>query len=699
MTVNLLKSTFSRGELSPKAYSRVDLELYEGGAEIVRNFYNVIHGGLRRRSGTRFGGYMKDVEGGVRFIPFVFNSTGQAYVLEFGDRYVRFWRDGGQLQDDDDLGPYECATDYLEEDVDAIQFAQTGDTLLLAHGSYLPQRLVRYGDTDWRMSDVPFVDGPYLNTNDTDTTADSSADLVEGTSTTVVFSAITGVNDDAGFTAADLGRMIRLKPSGVLWCYGVITAVASSTSITVSWLRVGSGASGGDDTTTSGVGHVATKTWRLGAFSDETGYPSCVAFYEGRSIWARTAYQPRTLFLSRSNLPYDFAPSRGDGTTTAENGFYPTILAGLVDTILWLVESTKLLIGTSSGIRTLAASDLSAALSNTNVSQKLEIYAGASAVAPIQAQEVVIYPERYGKQLRNVYFSYEQNSLIAPSFTSLSDHLFTDGIVGFDYQQVPEGIIWVRTAEGELRAVTYNREEKILGFSRHDFGVTASGEEPIVKQSAVIPGTGRDELWLCIERTIDGTLVRTMEILDETFEDQDQADAFFVDCGLTYDGDPTSTVSGLEHLAGEEVAILADGAVLPRATVSALGRIDTLPSSTVASVISVGLPQIAEAKLLRLPHQQKDGIVLGRRQRVVEATVEVLRTGGLKVGIENGIIEYIRFREGGELMDAPPPLADGPYKKKINDSWRGGGQVYFYSDDPLPVFIRSVLVALDTEGE
>jgi hypothetical protein len=695
MAVHLLKSTFSRGELSPKTYSRVDLELYEGGAEIVRNLYNVIHGGVRRRSGTRFAGYAREVDDVIRFIPFVFNSTGQAYVLEFGDQYVRFWRDGGQLVDDDG-DPYEISCDYLPDAIEAIQFAQTGDTMFLSHNEYFPQRLVRNDDTDWAISDVPFVDGPYLPINDTDTTATPGAALIEGNSVTVTFSSTVGVNGGNGLSASDVGRMFRCRGSSK-WTYGTITAVSSSTVMSVKWIRVGAGASSGDDVTTGGTA-AATKSWRLGSFSDTTGYPGCVAFFEGRLVWARTISEPRTVFFSRSNLPYDYAPSNGDGTATAEHGFSPTILAGLVDQIFWLSESTKLLVGTSSGIRTIAASDNSNALSASNIAQKLEIYAGAAETLPIQAQEVTIYPERYGKSLRNIYFSFEQNSLIAPLFTELSDHLFVDGIKEVSYQQVPEGVIWVLTAAGEIRAITYNREEKIIGFSRHDLGVTVSGEGAVVETQTVIPGTTRDELWLCVERTIDGSLVRTVEVLEAPFEAQAQEDAFFVDCGLTYDGEPTNVITGLSHLAGETVSILADGAVLPTAMVSSSGNL-TLPNNTIASKVQIGLTQMCELKLLRFPHQQKDGSILGRKQKAVNAITEVLRTGGLQVGIFGTEQEYIRFRYPADLMDSPPPLADGPYKNVVRDSWENGGQVYFKSTDPLPAFIRSVLVTLDTEGD
>lgn len=685
MTVHLLKSTFSRGELSPKAYSRVDLELYAGGAALCKNFINLIHGGLRRRSGTRFVGKTKYSDKKVRFIPFVFNSTGQSYVLEFGHLYVRFWSDYGQVVSG--LSPVEVVTPYTENDIGGLQFAQTGDTLFLAHKNFAPRKLVRSSHTSWTLSSVAFVDGPYMPINDTQATFTSSADLVVGNTTTITLSDATAVNGGAGFQSTDVGRWVRMR-GGSRWVAGVIASRSSTTSITVTWKRVGAGTTSGDDTNTGGTGS-ATRSWRLGSFSGTTGYPGCVSFYEGRLSWGRTDSEPRMVFFSRSGLPFDYAPSHGDSTVTADLGFAVSILAGLTDEILWLVEATKLQIGTAAGIRTISASDSSQALSSTNISQKLEVRAGASRALPTNAQDVTIYCERFGRALRNLYFSFEQNSLIAPTFSELSDHLFLDGVDEITFQQVPEAIIWAKTATGKLRGVTYNREEKVIGFHQHDI---ASGN---VKTMAVIPGSTRDELWLCVERTIDGSVVKYVEVLEKPFEDDAAEDAFFVDCGLTYEGSPASTISGLDHLEGMQVAILADGAVLPKVTVHA-GSI-LLPNGVFASKVHIGLPLVAEAQLLRSPYQQQDGVILGRKQRVVKAHVEVIRSGGVKVGVRGRSTEEIKFRTSSDPMGQPVPLADGTYNRPLEDSWDSGGQVYIRAEDPLPALIRSVLVTLDTE--
>jgi hypothetical protein len=685
MTVHLLKSTFSRGELSKKAYSRVDLELYAGGAALLKNFINVIHGGARRRPGTRFAGSVKFADKNVRFIPFVFNSTGQAYVLEFGDFYVRFWTAGGRLEVAET--PVEVVTPYAHTDVAALQFAQTGDTLFLAHEDYHPRQLIRSSHTSWSIEAVPFVDGPYFPLNDTQETLTSDGNLDEGVTTTLTLSNVSAVNNGAGFQATDVGRFVRMRGASK-WVHGVISVVTDTTHVDVTWLRVGAGTTAGDDVTTGGAGS-ATKSWRLGAFSATTGYPSSVSFFEGRLVWGRTNTLPRTSFYSRSGLPYDHAPSHGDSTVTADLGFTVNILGR--DEILWMVERSRLQIGTASGIRTVGASDGQSALAPDNVSQRLEVNVGASSTLPVDAQDVTVYTDKFGRSLHNLYYSFEQNSLVGPSFSELSDHLLLAGVKELAFQQVPEPILWARDDNGSLFGVTYNRDQKVIGFHQHDI---AGG---IVKTFTTIPGATQDEIWLCIERTINGNTVRYVEVIDPVFEEQNAADAFFVDCGLTYSGAPANSVSGLGHLEGKEVAILADGAVMPRRTVVS-GSI-SLANDVLASKIHVGLPQTAEIELLRPPHQQRDGVILGRKQRVVRAIVEVIRSGGLRVGIRDGETEDLRERHPSDLMDEPPPLADGSYDIPIESAWDDEGQVYIVSDVPLPAFVRSVLVVLDTEGE
>lgn len=154
-----IQAIFTRGELTPTLHSRVDLEYFKMAYKYGENFVLARHGGLQNRPGTKFIGEVKDQAKTVRLVRFRFSRT-QVYVLEFGDLYVRFWADDGQVLD---LGlPYEVATTYTEAELPDLQFAQSNDVIYIAHRSHAPAKLQRFSETNWTLSDVVFIDGPYL---------------------------------------------------------------------------------------------------------------------------------------------------------------------------------------------------------------------------------------------------------------------------------------------------------------------------------------------------------------------------------------------------------------------------------------------------------------------------------------------------------------------------------------------------------
>lgn len=167
MTVYPIQATFSRGELSPALHGRVDIDHYRMGLARCENFYVLKQGGLRRRSGTVFVAEVKDSNDACRLFPFAFSET-QAYAIEHGDRYCRFFALGGQVQSGGN--PYEIASPYALADIGSIDHTQSADVLYMAHGAYAPRELRRAAETNWSFTAFAFEDGPYLDENGTSTT-------------------------------------------------------------------------------------------------------------------------------------------------------------------------------------------------------------------------------------------------------------------------------------------------------------------------------------------------------------------------------------------------------------------------------------------------------------------------------------------------------------------------------------------------
>jgi hypothetical protein len=100
MPITTAKVSFVAGEVSPALWARSDLGKYAGGAATMRNGFPSVRGGYYSRAGTKFCGQAKQVASAAsvppRLLPFQF-QIGQAYVIEFGDRYARFIANGAYI--------------------------------------------------------------------------------------------------------------------------------------------------------------------------------------------------------------------------------------------------------------------------------------------------------------------------------------------------------------------------------------------------------------------------------------------------------------------------------------------------------------------------------------------------------------------------------------------------------------------------
>ncbi|MFN0101168.1 MAG: hypothetical protein ACKV2U_03645, partial [Bryobacteraceae bacterium] len=315
---NPIQASFAKGEISPLLYGRVDLAQYAVGAKGVLNAIVRLQGPLTRRSGTRHVAEVKTSSLATRLVPFEFSTT-QAYILELGNLYARFYKAEGRIETAGT--PTELTTTYLTADLFQLKFAQSADVLYIAHPTYPPRKLTRTSHTAWTIDNIVFTDGPYYDTNTTATTL-----TLGGTtgSVSVTASAITGINGGAGFATTDVGRLIRWKDPANNWTWLTITAWTSTTVVTATISGPNASAA------------TATVNWRLGAFSATTGYPGSVTFHEERLWWAGTTDRPQTVWASKSGDFENMAPTGVTGTVADDSAIDFTLAANQVNVIRWL---------------------------------------------------------------------------------------------------------------------------------------------------------------------------------------------------------------------------------------------------------------------------------------------------------------------------------------------------------------------------
>ncbi len=828
MRASPAQTNFGTGEISPLLSGRVDLDRYKSALETCKNYLPTVQGGLIRRPGTYYVAPVKDSTRSTRLMPFEFSTT-QAYVLEFGHEYIRFYKDNGPVLeaaktitavtnanpavvtsashgfangDDVEIAAvvgmtqingrrftvagvtantfqltginstsygtytsggtasrvYTVVSPYASTQVFDLKFTQSGDVIYVTHPLYNPRKITRTAHTAWTVTSIDFLDGPYLNQNTTSFGAVPSASTLTPAATT---GATTITASSALWVAGDVGRLVRIL-HGALWGYAKITSVFSTTVANVTVVNA-FGAT------------TASSNWRVGLWCETLGYPSTVVFFEDRLVFAGASGTPQRFDTSKTSDYENFAPTDTAGVVADNNAVSHALNANDVNVIRWMTSDEKgLLIGTVGGEWIVRPSSQSEALSATNVSAKRASSYGSANIQPVQMGKATMFVQRAGKKVRELLYFYDVDGFQANDLTLLSEHITGAGLVQLAHQKEPQSVMWAAREDGALAALSYDRDIESLkaGWSRHILGGSsdAGGTQAQVESVAVIPspdGTSQ-ELWVVVKRWINGATVRQVEYMTALFDDlTEQRDAFFVDCGLTYDSPITitgatkanpvvvtatahglsngdsirisgvlgmsdlndetftvanvaantfqlsgingtayttyvsggqarklvSTISGLWHLEGQSVAILADGAVLPNATVASGAISLSVPSA----VVQAGLAYNSDGQLPRLDAGSADGTSLGKTRRAHRVGFLLHRTLGFKIGMNFDELDTVTFRTTSDAMSRAPELFSGILSDNIDATYDFENQIAWRQDQPLPGMILAIFPQLVTQ--
>lgn len=525
----------------------------------------------------------------------------------------------------------------------------------------------------------------------------TSARLLQPGGTTGSIS-VTALGDFKPFKTQDNGRLMRFEYPGREPGWGVITNFLTSQSVTVLLYR--------DLPTTAPL-----ESWRLGAWSDATGWPHCGTFYQQRLIMARNTSQPQTIWGSQSG---DFQNMRPDSWVAGaksvqdSNALNFTLASGIAAPITWLMGARRLIAGTAIGQWYISSKG--AALTPSDFSADPQSSVKARDVAPLEIDSGGLFIQRAKRAIYDLGYNYQIDALKASDVTILSDHIGKGSFAQIVYQAEPISSVWARLEDGTLACMTYKRDQNVVGWTPVVLAAS-SGTAAVVESISVIPGnndTGqvynsinRDEVWVIVKRTINGVPTRYVEMMEGYFDGPNRAtyldksqwraamkaaqvDAFYVDCGLTYNGAATSTISNLDHLEGETVKVVVDGAVQEDRTVSGGAIALDLP----ATKVQVGLSYNWIYRGMKLPYGSQTGPGLGQT-KTVNGLVFVLRdSASFDYAIdlagdgdeEAGPLAFsaVPFRKPTDPMSQAYPLFSG---EVIVDPPSGSG----FSTDPRVV--------------
>lgn len=567
--------------------------------------------------------------------------------------------------------PYpEASLTNSETGLRGFQTGQSADVIYFAHGSYKPYALTRSADTSWTMTAITFNDGPYLDTNVTTTTL-----TLSGTtgSVTVTASAITGINNDTGFQTTDVGRLIRWKDPANNWTWLEITARASTTSITAT-IR-GANASAG----------TATVNWRLGAYSDTTGWPSVVGFHQNRLLLASSTTYPDRYDLSRSGgyspTTFYYAPSAANGTVADDDAIYNTLPSGEVNNIQWAHSDERgLILGTTAKEWIIRPSDTGGKLTPSNQEAVPLSSVGSAYIAPISADAGVLFAQRARRRVHDMVYSLESDRLKPRDLNTLADHITVGGITRAVYQQEPLNTVWT-ICGGDLVGMTYYPDQKIYGWHPHDLNAT-------ILDVAVIPSPDgdRDELWLLVEYGSRNFIC----YMTRFYEDDMVAEEYIaMDYAVSYSGVATDTVTGLWHLEGETVKVMVDGRAHPDLVVSG-GQV-TLANNRTGEVINVGIGNTWIVETQDFEAGAQDGVAHGKTRRITGFKARVLNTLGLYYGADATTYDEYDFNQGQAYDESTALYSGNTDFLRFPSGYNDEAILYLWHDGVFPATICALM--------
>jgi hypothetical protein len=654
-----LKRSFTSGELDSILDARVDLDRYKTGCKQLRNMYILPQGPVRRRSGMKFvadfsaiftavGGFQD-----VKIVEFSFDET-QSYCIILVEgvttERIYFAYNTGLIADPvTPTNPYYITTadswsDATCDTTDTDETVTMDDTSRVRVGAAVTGTGIPADTVVVEVTDSTTIE---LNNAATATNADVSLSF----------------SYDWGF---DVSEMYFAQSGDIIF-------ITQANQKPLELKRLGH-----DDWKIE----EAYFTDQPEDWDDTNGWPTKVSFFEQRSVFASNGTKKRTLWFSESGNLYSFAVSSPQVESDACTF---TLGSGQQNKIQWLSSARNLLVGTLGD--EFAVSGQGSPLSYSSISATRQTNQGGETLPPIMVGPATLFIERLGRSVVEFIYDYTYDSYKATDITMLAPHFTREySITDWAFQQTPNGIVWCVRSDGVLLGLTYQREHKVVGWHMH----TTDGT--FLSVASTPNSTNReDDVWFMVKRTINGSDKYYLEKFAPEFNADDTTEAYFLDSFLEYDGVSTSTISGLGHLEGETVSILADGAVQADKVVAS-GQI-TLDTAATQAV--VGLAYTSTLQIYPLDIELKDGTTLGRTKRITNLTVLLDNSLGMKMGREQDGLEEQPFRVPADLTGTAVPLFSGPKKCIFPEGFEEQENVFVVQEQPLPLTVLGTVEEIE----
>lgn len=406
---------------------------------------------------------------------------------------------------------FELATPYTGDQWQAVRLVHNDTEVTLFHPLYAPRTLAQAVSEPFALTVQALTDGPYLDINETTTTLTPSG--VSG-SITMTASSTIGINGGSGFLSTDVGRLIRFQSAPPVWddttSYAkkaqvvgsdnnIYQAVQKSTNKDpttddgTNWLVVGmeptwvwmtitavtnahnvvatvNGVADASQITATILGNTlsslsAQRVWRLGFYSDTTGWPVVGSYHDNR-LWLGNEVTANRFDGSVSDDFFNFCPTADDGTVADDNAVSATFNADEVDAVFWLLSTDDgLLIGTQGSEWRIRASNLDDPITPTSIQARRVSKFGSFNAEAIFPWGRPLFLQRHQRKLLALR-QVSETKYDGDNISRCASQFMASGVEEIRWQQEPTLTIWLRQSNGGLAGCVYRSSAYSFSYSQ-----------------------------------------------------------------------------------------------------------------------------------------------------------------------------------------------------------------------------------------
>jgi hypothetical protein len=576
---------------------------------------------------------------------------------------------------------FELTTPYLQTELETLKFRQSNDVLFMVHPNHEPRKLNRLGAANWTLTVTTFAPNQAAPTGVTVTPQGASG------STTYEYQ-VTAVAEEtleeslvaSGSTSTGNATLSSTNFNRITWTgasgaerynvykrdNGLYGFIGSTETLQFD-----------DDNIEADTLDTAPKA--RNPFSGAGNYPGAVGLHEQRSVYGGSIDSPLTVYMSQTSQFDNFnvsSPTRESDAVTFR------LITGQGNTIRHIRSfEDRLFVFTSGVVWNVQPGGDVDAITPTSKKIRVEEYLASTDVPPITIKKNILMvsgKQNRGFEVHTLGYSLQTDSYAGSDLTVISRHLFEGFTIReWAYAERPYRLVAAVRDDGDIVVMTYLQEQQIFAWARWE----TQGE---FESICVVPEGQEDVIYVVVKRTINGVDKKYIERL-HTRSFSTIEDAFFIDSGLTYDGSPTTTLSGLDHLEGETLVALADGNLVTNLTVTS-GAV-TLPNE--ASKIQIGLSYDATMETLPLNIVQQEATI-DRKKVVKDIVVRVLDTRGIFAGSSATALEEYPSRST-ELWGDPAATLSDVIRVPVSGDWERDIGVTIKTEAALPMTLLSVI--------